>query len=238
MGALLLSLKPLLDPVGGMAAAVSARKWFMPLLILAGVTSASGAVLSSRTDMSRVVIPKMEMSGQLGKASEREITEEIEQSERIGLVGSIALGVFAMPMLVLGLAVLLKALAWLVGRKALFSATFSTAAVGLLPIAILRLITLFAASRQSLLSPDVAMSLVPTSLSDVFHGEHSAPVARALGAVNVFNVWSVLLVGLGFAAATDIKPWRALLLCLFVYTLLAGAVSVGLPGLMPPGGPS
>ena len=235
---LALSLKTLFEPVGTMPRLVEARKWLIPMLLLGALTAASGAVLSSHIDQSRVVIPKMQQSGELTKASEREITEEIEQSERIGLVVSIAVGVFAMPMLVLGLAVLLKVLAWLIGRKAPFGAVFTTAAVGLLPIAVLKLVILIAAARQPILSPDVATALVPASLKDVLSGAYSEPVKRALSAVNFFHLWSVLLVAMGFAASTQMKPWRALALSLFVYALLAGAISVGVPGLMSSGGPS
>jgi len=180
----------------------------------------------------------MQQSGELSKASEREIAEEIEQSERIGLVGNIALGVFAMPLLVLGLAVVLKVLAWLMGRKALFGAVFTTAAFGLLPIAILRLIILIAAMRQTVLSPEMASALVPTSVSDLLHGDYPIAVTRALSTLNFFHLWAAVLMGLGFAASTQMRPWRALTLSLFVYLLVAGAVSVGLPGLMPPGGHS
>lgn len=221
-----------------MPRAVEARKWFIPLALLGILTAASGVVLSARTDMSRVVIPKMQMSGELSKASEREISEEIEQSERIALVASVAIGVFAMPMLALVLAVCLKVLAWLFGRKAMFGAAFTTAAVGLLPIAVLKLIVLISAARQSVLSPDAAMALVPASLGEVLHGPFSVPVTRALSVVNFFHVWSALLMGLGFAAATQMKAWRAVVLSLMVYVLVAGAVSVGLPGLMPSGGHS
>ena len=235
---LALSLKTLFEPVGTMPRMVEARKWLIPMLILGVVTAASGAVLSSHVDQSRVAIPKMQQSGELAKASEREITEEIQQTERIGLVVSIVVGVFAMPLLILGLAVLLKVLAWLVGRKASFGAVFTTAAVGLLPIAVLKLVILIAAARQPILSPDVAAALVPTSLKDVLSGQFSEPVKRALGAVNFFHLWSVLLVAMGFAASTQMKPWRALALSIFVYTLLAGAIGVGLPGLMSSGGPS
>ena len=217
---------------------VESRKWLIPLMLLAVVTAASGAVLSARIDQSRVVIPKMQMSGELGKASEREITEEIEQSERIGLVSSIAIGVFVMPLAVLVLATFLKLLAWLVGRKAFFGAVFTTAAVGLLPLAMLRLVVLVSAMRQPVMSPDVAMALVPSSLADVLTGTYSEPIKHALAAVNFFYLWSVVLIALGFAASTQMKPWRAVLLAVFVYALVAGAVTVGLPGLMPPGGPS
>ncbi len=227
----------IVDPVGAVPRAVESRKWFISLAFLAVATAASGAMLASRVDMARVVIPKMQMSGELGKASEREITEEIEQAERIGLVGSVALGVFAMPLACLGFAVLLKVLAWLLGRKAPFGAAFTTACVGLLPVAVFKLIVFVAASRQSLLSPEMAASLVPSSLGDLWQGDFSQPVARALSAVNFFYLWSAVLMGLGFGAATNMKPWRAVLLGLFVYALFAGAVGVGLPGLMPHGGP-
>ena len=186
--------------------------------------------------MSRVVIPKMQTSGELSKASEREITEEIEQSERLALVLSVATGAFAVPALALLMAAGLKVLAWLFGRKSLFIETLAVVSVGLMPIAVLRMLILVSAARQTVLAPDVAAKLVPVSLVDVLSGPFSKAATGALTTLNFFHLWSVLLIGFGFAAAARMKPWQALLISLVVYLLMAGAFGIGVPALMSGGG--
>jgi hypothetical protein len=62
---------------------------------------------------------------------------------------------------------------------------------------------------------------------------------KFLGAVDFFNLWAALLMGLGFASATQLKPSRGLALGLFLYLLFACVAFVGLPAMMAggPGGP-
>jgi hypothetical protein len=178
------------------------------------------------------------MKGELSKATEREVEEEIQQAERVAIVGSVAKGVFVVPLMVLLLAVVLKITAWLTGKKALFAACFTAAALAMLPVALFHLIELVSALRQSALSPRMAEALVPTSLA-AFKGGLSPKLKSVYGALDVVNLWSAVLLGLGFAAATKWKPWRGALLGVVLYALFAGAFMIGLPGLMAqgPGGP-
>jgi hypothetical protein len=107
MESISLPLRSLLDPVGAIPKAVESRRWFFALSLGSIVTAASGAVLALRLDAARVVIPKMAMAGELAKASEREISEAIQQAQRIALVAGIAKGLLLMPLIVLALAVVL-----------------------------------------------------------------------------------------------------------------------------------
>ena len=236
MGSVLLPVRVVLDPLGAVPAAVRQRKWLIPLLFLVIATSSAGAMVASKLDVARVVVPALTKSGELKNASEREIEDQIEQAKRVALVGAVARGLFLMPLLALGLAVALKLVAWLFGRQALFAEAFSTACIALVPIAVFQLVLLISSARQGVLTPQVVTALVPASLAEVWQGEPSEKLKRVLGAVDVFRLWSVVLLGLGFSAATGLPKWRSLMLWLVVYALFAGAFFVGLPGLMT-GGP-
>lgn len=236
MNSLTLPFRALLDPVGAVPPLIQGRKWLIPLLVMAMATAASGTALALRLDASRIVIPKMQMTGELGKASEREISEQIEQTQRLGIVGGVAKGVFLVPLEILFLAIALKLTAWLIGRKALFADAFTVAAITMLPLAVYNVVLAVAAFSQVSLSPKMLTELVPTSLAAVVT---VGPIAaRALGTIDFFNLWAAALMGLGFASATQMKPWKGLLLGLFLYALFACAVFIGLPGLMAgaPGG--
>jgi hypothetical protein len=239
MDALFLPLRALLDPVGAVPRAVEARRWFVALSLACLSTAASGAVIALKLDASRVVIPKMMMSGELMKASEREISEAIEQAQRVALVGGIAKGLLLVPLLVLLLAVVLKITAWLIGKKALFVEAFTVAALTMLPLAVLNLIQLVVAANQVALTPTMVEALVPTSLAALL--EASPKLMRVYGAVDLFNVWAALVMGLGFAASTKWSLWKGALFGLFLYVLFACAFLIGGPGLAagmggPPGG--
>lgn len=236
MEALTLPLRALLDPVGAIPRAVESRRWLLPLLLVAVLTAAAGAAIALRLDAARLVIPKMALSGELMKASEREVDEAIEQAQRVALVGGIAKGLMLMPLLVLLLSVVLKVASWLIGRKALFADLFTVAALTMLPVAVFHGIEVVAALKLEVITPRVAETLVPSSLAALM-GMTSPALKRVYGAIDLINIWAALLMGLGFAAASKWSPWKGALFGLFLYVLFAAAFFVGLPGLAPPDGP-
>lgn len=235
METLTLPLRVLLDPVGAIPKAVETRRWFVPLLLVAVLTAAAGAVIALRLDAARLVIPKMQMSGELMKASEREVNEAIEQAQRVALVGGIAKGLLLMPLLVLLLSVALKIAAWLLGKKALFAELFTVAALTMLPVAVFHGIEVVAALKLEVITPRVAETLVPSSVAALV-GMVSPALKRVYGAIDLINIWASLLMGLGFAAASKWSPWKGALFGLLLYVLFASAFMVGLPGLSPPDG--
>jgi len=234
MESLTLPLRALLDPVGAVPPLVEGRRWLVPLLVMALATAASGTALALRLDASRLVIPKLQMTGELAKASEREISEQIDQTQRVGIVAGVAKGVFLVPLEILFLAIALKITAWLIGRKALFARAFTVAAITMLPLAVYHLVLAVSAFSQGSLSPKMVEELVPSSLAAVVHA--SPVAARALATLDFFNLWAALLMGLGFSSATQLAPWKGLLVGVVLYVLFACAVFIGLPGLMA-GGP-
>lgn len=235
MQALSIPLMTLLDPVGAIPRAVESRRWVVPLLLVSVLTAAAGAVIALRLDTSRVVIPKLAMSGELMKVSEREIGEAIEQAQRVALVGGIAKGLLLMPILVLVLAVVLKLSVWLIGRRALFADLLTVAALTMLPVAVFHGIELVAAWRLDLITPRVAETLVPSSVS--FFIEKAPPgLGRLYKALDFVNLWAALMMGVGVAAASKWTPARGALFGVLLYVLFAAAFIVALPGLMPPEG--
>lgn len=238
MNALTLPLRALLDPVGAVPRAVQARSWVLPLVLLSVATAASGTAVALRLDAARLVIPQMEMTGELGKASEREIDEKIEQTQRVGIVAGIAKGVFVAPLTLLLIAVALKLTAWLLGRKTPFGALFTTSALAMLPVAVFHLALAAAALRQPALTPKLAVTLLPTSLAALLP-DQPPKLDRVFQAIEFFNLWAAALLGLGFASAAQLKPWKGVLLGLFLYAMFAAVAYVGGPGLAMggPGGP-
>jgi len=130
--------RTLTDPGTGVANAVQERRILWPLLALMAATSFAGAAFALRWDPAPGILQKLEMSGQLKGMPEAELTEQITTAGRLKLVTAIASGVCVTPLVVLGIAIALAVIAWLLGRKAPFAALFSASAVGMLPIALQR----------------------------------------------------------------------------------------------------
>jgi hypothetical protein len=227
-------LRTLIDPVGSVPKAVEGRRWVWPLVFLCVAVAFSGLAFALRLDASAGVLAKMEASGELAKASERELREEIEQAQRIALVAGAAKGIFVMPFVLLLTAVALKISAWLVGRKLVFAHAFTVAAVAFLPIAVFHLLFGLVALKQPVVVPAMAKQLVPSS-AVVFVPAAAPKVQRVLEQLDFFNLWSVGLVGLGLAAGTKLKPGRGLVLAVVLYLMLSGLL-IGLGGMGGGGG--
>ncbi|HYO73266.1 MAG TPA: YIP1 family protein [Archangium sp.] len=220
----------LLDPLDATGAAIEARRWVWPLLLLAVCVSASGTAFSLRWDAGPAVVQQMQMSGQLGRATETEISEEIQTASRKALVSGIAKGVFVMPLLTLVLAAALWVVAWLLDKSAPFGQLMSAAALAMLPIALYHLIFALCALAQHSLSEARVMDLVPSSLAAL--DGLSPKVAQVLRGVDFFNLWSVVLLGLGFSSATGMSKGRAVLLWVVLYILFVGVFFIGVPEMM------
>ncbi len=219
-----------IDPFEGTQAAVEARRWVWPLLILAVCVSASGTLFSLRWDAAPDVIRELQSSGGMAGLSEADLTDKIQTATRKSLVGAIAKGVFVMPLMTLLLACALWLAGWLFDRPAPFGRLMSAAAVALLPIALYHAIFTLCAAAQHTLTAAGAPRLVPSNLGVVLEGL-SPKMMRVASAVDFFNLWSTVLLGLGFSAATGMPRGRAVVLALVMYAMFAGVVMIGLPSM-------
>ncbi|MBL8917409.1 MAG: YIP1 family protein [Myxococcaceae bacterium] len=301
------ALAVLVDPVGAVPPAVEARAWLVPLVLAMVLSAAASAAIATRLDTARVVLPRLEAAGELAKASEREIAEQVEQAQRVAIVAGVAKGIFGVPALALVAALGLWLMAWLVGGRTAFVESFTVICLALLPVAVGQGVTLAAALNQRVIAPKGVQHLVPSSLGAVLEARASAeevpkgadrgasgadaahaakpgkgadrassgasaeelargahrgataekvgervdrgasgadsgrawkPMAGAslLGLADFFHLWSAVLLGLGFAAATRRARWQAVPIGVVLYFVTVAAVTIGLPGLAE-GGP-
>jgi hypothetical protein len=211
-----------------MGAAIEARRWVWPLVLLALCVALSGTAFAMRWDAAPAVLQKLQTSGELARKSEAEISDEITTASRKALVGGIAKGVFVMPMMGLGLAALLWLCGWLFGTPAAFGRLMAAAAIALLPIALYHLIFAVCAFAQYTLTEARVLTLVPSHLG-LLQGL-SPKLQRVAEKVDFFNLWSVGLLGLGFSSATGMRRGRAVLLMVVLYAMFVGVTAVGMAG--------
>ena len=212
-----------------MGAAIEARRWVWPLLFLCFSVSLSGTAFALRWASAPATIQRLEMSGEMSRYSESELADEIQTASRKALVGGIAKGIFAMPLLVLVLAAVLWFTAWLFGTPTAFGRMMAVAAIAMLPIALYHLIFAACAAAQYSMTLDRVATLVPSSLAAL--GGWSPKLEKAMRAVDFFNLWSVALLGLGFSSATGMRKSRALLLAFVLYAMYVGVFLIGLPAM-------
>ena len=165
---------------------------------------------------------------------EAELTEQITTAGRLKLVTAIASGVCVTPLVVLGIAIVLALVAWLLGKKAPFPALFSASAVGLLPVALQRALWGVVALSQLGITEERARHLLPSSLGAWVH---SGPkLSGLLDSLDLFQLAAALLIGVGFAAATGIRRRSGMWVGLVLFAAYVGVFGVGIPGLVGGGG--
>ncbi|HET9157944.1 MAG TPA: YIP1 family protein [Myxococcaceae bacterium] len=234
MTALTLS-RSLTDPGTGVATAVQERRILWPLLALMAATSFASAAFALRWDPAPGILQKLEMAGQLKGMPEAELTEQITTAGRLKLVTGIASGVFVTPLMVLGIAIVLAIVAWLLGRKAPFPALFSASAVGMLPVALQKALWGVVALWQLGINEERARHLLPSSVGAWVH-VGGPKLAGLLDSLDLFTLAAAALIGIGFAAATGMRKRSGLMLGLVLFVAYVGVFGIGIPGMVAGGG--
>ena len=222
--------KVLTDPANAVPAAIQGRRALWPVLLLSVATAFSGACFALRWNAAPTIVQGLEASGQLKGMPEADIADQIQQAERLKLVTSIAGGLVLPSLMVLGIALVLVLLAWLLGKKGAFNSFFTAAAVGTLPLALSRFLYGLVALVQTSLSESRAQTLLPSSLASVFHAQ-SPKLMRLLSSLDFFSLWAALLVGVGFAAVVGMPRRQGLLVGAALFVAQLGVFGIGIPGL-------
>jgi hypothetical protein len=215
-------LTPLFDPIDGAPAAVAARSWIAPLLVILICSTLAQAVAAWRWDPQTTVVQQLTAAGELKNATEAELTDKIETAGRMRLVGGVAMGVVGPLLSLLLLALAIRFVAWLFDLRPSFRGCLAAAGISLLPLALYDLIYLLSALARPSLSDTEQLHLVPSSLAALWP-KVSPKMSQVLAALDFFKFWSVALLGLTFAAATGMRRRVALPLALVSYLLFAGA---------------
>jgi hypothetical protein len=223
-------LRALIDPIDGTRAAVEARRWVWPMVALALCASAAGINFAVHWNAEPVVVKELEKAGEMNTTTEQDLATKVQTTERIALVGGVAKGVLGMPLTIVLVAAALKWLGWLTGKPAPFGGCLSAAAIAFLPICLYYLVFAVIASRSPELARSQIDGLVPSNLAAWVHAGPKA--SRALAALDFFNLWSAVLLGLGFAAATGGSRLRGIGWGLIFYAAYAAVAIVALPGMV------
>ena len=191
-----------------------------------------GAALAYRVDARSSTLRKLEMSGQLQTMSDRQVSEETHNAERVARVVSVAKGVVAVPLQLGSACVALLALTWFLRGRIKGSAVVPVAAATLLPGAIANLLDAATAFRHESLPPD-GVPLVPRSLSAILPllGHPLMDPWLKLGsALDFFSLWAAVIMAFGVVAVGQVPRRTALtgtLIAWVCYQLLTHVAAKG-----------
>lgn len=204
------------------------RSWWVPLLLLVALSVAFTFAISQRVGWEPVVRQQIEASPRTQQLSPEQKEQIIEQQARLAPIFGYVFGSLAWPFIVLVLSgVFLFVLNVLLGAQLTFKPVFTVTAYGVLPNfvgGIVALVVLFlkrpadfniqnpvASNIGALLGPDTPAWLVSFASS-----------------IDVFTIWSLLLLGTGYSAAARKLGWAKTFTWVMVVWVLYVVVKTGI----------
>lgn len=109
---------------------------------------------------------------------------------------------------------------WIAGARTGFKTSFAVSAHALVPQALKALLTVPAALVHAPVAPDALLGLLPSSLAALLPISLPAPALAAASALDLFTLWTLLLVGSGMSKASGasrMRTWAVLLVLFAAY---------------------
>jgi hypothetical protein len=207
-----LAAEALLLPDSGMRRAAKMGRVRWALAFVTACSLALGVAQSLNVDARESTLRELDQQGKLATMSDRQIDDAQKQSERSFIAKRSAQRVVFPPLGILFTGLGLFALSWFLRGRSEAGQIFVVAAYSKIPSAFAYLLEMSATLLRGRLSPD-SPPLLPSNFGDIAtaFGLHLAgPLAKVLGAFDVFDLWGAVLVGFGLAAAAQLPTRRAL----------------------------
>jgi Yip1 domain len=221
-------------PERGLAAAVRRQAALAPILVSTAVALALALLVASRGDYEGMLAGGLDAAPGAEKRTAHDREEQLAQARKLALAGTYAGALFLPALSAAGAALALGAGFRLAGARPGFRASLSAASFGLLPLALRDLLTVPALLRHAPVRPDAVAGLLPSSLAALLPQGAQGPLALAAASVDLFALWSVVLVALGMAHAAGVPTRRALLVTALLWIAWVAVFRVSVPTLLQP----
>lgn len=183
--------------------------WLVAILILVVLGTITGYLVVGKLDVEEVVRQSIADSGR--QLSEDQLQQAIDIQEKLMPVMSLAGPVVFFPAACLLMALLFWVILNVLGGEFPYKTSFATTIHGLLPNGISSLLTLpVVLSRSELSYEQVSSGSILASNLAVFAPEESSTAVRSLlASVDIFSIWSLVLLTIGLAVVAKVPRGKA-----------------------------
>jgi hypothetical protein len=222
-------LAPLLRPATALPEAAGKRQYWEPLLIATAAALLFAIIAVPRLDFDRAAAEALDRAEGSAQVSPHEREEKIATVRRVGTLATYAGAAFGPALVALAGALGLWLAFRVVGGKPPFAGAFTVMAWGLVPGAAESLLTIPALLTRSSVDPEAVPRLLPASLAAVLPAGTTGPLANLLAAVDLFSLWSVVVVAAGMAGVAGVSRRRSLVTVIVLWLSYVAVFKVALP---------
>jgi hypothetical protein len=214
-------LSVLISPRRTFEALAAKPTWLPPLLLLLVLGGVVGVLVSQKMDMREVVRQQLE---QRGAVDEEKLEQAVAVAEKFGSVFALG-GVVFSAALYFGLGFIFWVAFRMMGSDIDYLRSLSTSLHGLIPNGIAALLAIpVILGRETIGAAEARQGNLLASSLAALATEDTGPALRAvMGSLDVFALWSLVLLGLGFQVVGRVSKGTAwaVVLVLWLFWVLA-----------------
>ncbi len=196
-------------PNRGLDLVVTRRRSLVAILIATAASILFAAAAVPRLDFEKAASRKLELGPAAAELTPFQREAAIEQARKVGSIGVYAGSAFAPAFSVLAAALFLWLAFKVAGTAPPFKGTLAVAAHGLLPALLSPLLLLPAIFLKAPVDLEAMTRLLPSNLAAFLPAQLSPVALAAAASLDLFAIWSLVLVTMGMARLTGASPRRA-----------------------------
>ncbi len=206
----------LLDPTNTFVSIARRPTWVAPLLILMLMSGLVSSLLFGKIDAAQVVREQVAAQGRT--ATQEQIAQGVTFFENLRGVAAL-ITVLGFPLIMMLVATVFWFAFELAGQEMNYGTSLSVTLHGMMPMAVASLLTLpVILSRDSIPAREVMSGNVLVSNLSFLASSDAAPAWVAfLSSVDLFSLWTVVLLVIGYRTATKASTPKACAVVLFVW---------------------
>jgi hypothetical protein len=220
----------LVSPVATFRSLAERPTWLVAFLLVAFVPLVGGLLALPKIDWEDITRDRIEQSGVDVPASQ--VEQQVEMTEKIGPIST-----YLQPLMMVIFMLLVALVMWgaftLTGGAPGFQRSLAVVSHSLLPLVVAQLLSIpVVLSTETIGADEIKTgSLLQSSLA-YFAGDDTGPVMLALlSSLDVFTIWTLVLLAIGFHFAAKAKPATAGLTVVLLWLFLWVGIKVGFTAL-------
>jgi hypothetical protein len=181
--------------------------WVLIMVILVVLGVAAQAIIVPHVDTEATIRARLEDRGQ--ELSDAQIENAVEQAEKIGKFGPI-IGLVIAPIAWVIMAAVFFVMLKLVGSDSDYQHTLSTTLHGYWPpTAVALILTAILVQRIDKVPQNEIANVVKANLGAFLSPDTPAWLAAVASTISIFNIWTVILLIIGFATVGKLSKGKA-----------------------------